>query len=353
MARAVAARLDAEVVAVHDFPGAGSPVTAARHAGSEIDPGALVARIRAARPAVVVAPGGPLAPLTPRYSNRDLARELGFPVLLAVPATPELVGVARLAVEAIRGAGLRLAAVALTGWPSPPDRVLLDERRLLTDLVVAPVVTFPDASAWPVGAWLSRSAPPAAAPAPAAPAPVRAPMPALVPAPAPPARAVLEPYRAWAPRPAGDPRGTPRPQIMAAILEIVAAEGPMLASRAYALYNKAAGGKKLTTIARAPLSSAVYWLAQERKVLLTKADEIPWQGEDMVRLPDAPAVHVRELGPRTLEEVPLDEIAELMRRQRAGDGAAAKRAVLEAYGLKRLTTRADAYLELAVGLAAG
>ena len=32
-----------------------------------------------------------------------------------------------------------------------------------------------------------------------------------------------------------------------ALLEIVEAEGPMLAGRAYALYNRAAGGKKLTT----------------------------------------------------------------------------------------------------------
>ena len=337
VAEAVARRLGAQARRVHDHPGPGSPVIAARHAGGEIDPGALVAGLRGAGSVVVAAPGGPLAPLTPRYTVRDLARELGLPVLLAVPAEPELVGLARLGIESARGAGLRVLAVALTGWPDPPDRVLLDERRLLTDLAGAPVVTFPEASAWPLDAWLAE--PESAAPQPAA-VPVAAP-------------AALDPYRAWEPHPVGDPRGTSRPQIMATMLEIVGAEGPMLASRAYALYNRASGGKKLTSIARAPLSSAIYWLAQERKVLLTRADEIPWQEEDMVRLPDAPEVHVRELGPRTLEEVPLDEIAELMRRQRAGDGAAAKRAVLEAYGLKRLTTRADAYLELAVGLAAG
>ena len=38
------------------------------------------------------------------------------------------------------------------------------------------------------------------------------------------------------------------------MLEIVAAEGPIVATRAYALYNRASGGKKLTTTARAPLS---------------------------------------------------------------------------------------------------
>ena len=58
-------------------------------------------------------------------------------------------------------------------------------------------------------------------------------------------------------------RARPRGRVMAAIQAIVEAEGPMRASRAYALYNRAAGGKKLTTIARAPLSSAAYWLARE------------------------------------------------------------------------------------------
>jgi hypothetical protein len=64
---------------------------------------------------------------------------------------------------------------------------------------------------------------------------------------------------------------------------------------------------------------------------------------------------VRELGPRTLEEVPLDEIAELMRGLAAARGLSGatelKRAVLSAYGLVRLTARADEYLGLAVELA--
>jgi hypothetical protein len=143
---------------------------------------------------------------------------------------------------------------------------------------------------------------------------------------------------------------------MAAIQAIVDAEGPMRASRAYALYNRASGGKKLTSIARAPLSSAAYWLAREERIVLTPADSIPWQDDDLLRSPDTPPVHVRELGPRTLEEVPLDEIAELMRRvgaDGAGDDDALKRGVLQAYGLVRLTARADEYLGLALGLLSG
>jgi hypothetical protein len=141
---------------------------------------------------------------------------------------------------------------------------------------------------------------------------------------------------------------------MSALLEIVAAEGPILASRAYAIYNRASGGKKLTTIARAPLSSAAYWLAREGRLVVLGTDEIPWQEDDVLLVPDSPAVLVRELGPRPLDEVPLDEIAELMRRLRAArhlpDDQSLKRAVLDAYGLVRLTARADEYLGLAIEL---
>ena len=338
--------------ALHAFPGVASPVTAARHAGEEIDPAALGRELRGSDGAVVAVPGGLLAPLTPRYSVRDLARDLGVPVVLAAPAGPDAVNAVRLSVESARGAGLSVAAVVLTGWPDPPDRVLLDERRLLeqltagtVDVAVLPLsagARADEVRSWHAAAWAQVQPPraPAAAAAPQ-PVPVRA-------------EVVLDPYVAWEPRPVGDPRETPRPRIMEAMLEIIGAEGPMRATRAYALYNRASGGKKLTTIARAPLSSAVYWLAQERKLLLTRRDEIPWQDDDLVRLPDAPAVRVRELGPRTLEEVPLDEIAELMRRLASAQGLAGeaelKRAVLSTYGLVRLTARADEYLGLAYAL---
>jgi hypothetical protein len=342
-----------EAGAVHAHAATASPLTAARHEGGAIDPAVLVERVRDAAagdgPAVLSAAGGLLAPLTARYSVRDLAAALGLPLVLAVPAGPDALNLARLSAESARGAGIGVAAVVLTGWPDPPDRVLLDERRLLDELLPAPVLTLPAAAhareeaarGWPVREWLETPAEVTPSPQP-------------VPVAATPAEIVLDPFAAWEPRPVGDPRTTPRPHLMAIMLEIVAAEGPMRATRAYSLYNRASGGKKLTSIARAPLSSAVYWLAREHKLVLTPADDIPWQDDDLVRTPDTPAVHVRSIGPRTLEEVPLDEIAELMRRLRAAhrveDPAGLKRAVLGAYGLVRLTGRADEYLGLALDL---
>jgi len=319
--------------AAFPFRGPASPLTAAAHAGEPLDPAALLARLRALPDrTVITAGGGLLAPLTRRYGVRDLALELAWPLVLAVPASPDLVNLARLSLEAARGAALAVAAIVLTGWPQPPDRVRLDERRLLGELAGVPVLALDGTQAgWPVEEWFT-----------AGPAPAEA------------VAVALEPYVAWEPRELGDPRATARPAIMAALLEIVGAEGPMRASRALAVYNRAAGGRKLTSIARAPLSSALYWLAREDAIVLTSAEEVPGQDDETVRAPDAPPVRVRTLGPRTLEEVPLDEVAELMRRLVAAgapdDPAALKRETLSAYGLVRLTTRADEYLGLALAL---
>ena len=334
---------DREADALHAFDEVASPLIAARHQGNGLDPEHLVRRLKDGRGVLISSvAGGVFGALTPRFTIRDLASELGLPVILAAKATPDATNLVRLSVAATRGARLTIPAVVLTGWPDPPDRLQLDERRLLVEtsgIGVLELPASPGARAdvvrdWPIGDWIKAAPPPPAAV-------VRGEVP-------------LEPYRAWEPRPTGDPRSTPRPRIMEAMLEIIAAEGPMLAARAYALYNRASGGKKLTTTARAPLSSAVNWLGQERKITLTRKAEAPWQDDDSVRMPDQPAVRVRELGPRTLEEVPLDEIAELMRRLRAAgyadDESGLKRAVLTTYGLVRLTQRADEYLGLAYAL---
>ncbi len=321
-----------------EYDTAASPAIAARHAGETIDPAALTASLRLDEgPVVTAIGGGVLGALTPRYTVRDLAAELRLPVVLSARAEPDATNLVRLSLAAARAARLTIPAVVLTAWPDPPERVQLDEQRLLGEVAGVPVLTLPaSASAradavrdWPVAGWLAAVPPEPVPSAPVAPSPQ-----------APVGELAMEPFAAWAGGPTGDPRSTPRPRIMEAMLEIVAAEGPLLATRAYALYNRASGGRKLTTIARAPLSSSVHWLAQERKVVLC---------DDVVRLPDQPAVRVRELGDRTLEEVPVDEIAELMRRIGRRDEAGLKRAVLSAYGLVRLTQRADEYLNLAIG----
>ncbi len=155
----------------------------------------------------------------------------------------------------------------------------------------------------------------------------------------------LEPYTAWVARPVPDPRTAGREAIGPALLEIVHAEGPILADRAYRLYLKASGGKALTSIARAPLSGAAFRLRQ--------AGAIEFEdGAEVLRPVGTADVRVRELGPRTLDEVPLEEVAELMRRLRAAGATELPRAVLDTYGLVRMTAKAEEYLAYAEELSA-
>jgi hypothetical protein len=147
----------------------------------------------------------------------------------------------------------------------------------------------------------------------------------------------LEPYTAWTARPVPDPRSAGREAIGPVLLEIVAAEGPILAERAYRLYVKASGGKALTSIARAPLSGAAFRLRQAGAIDFE-------EGSEVLRPAGTPEVRVRELGPRPLDEVPLREVAELMRRLRAAGATELPRAVLDAYGLVRMTSKAEDFL---------
>ncbi|MBA2349184.1 MAG: hypothetical protein H0V81_12900 [Solirubrobacterales bacterium] len=157
----------------------------------------------------------------------------------------------------------------------------------------------------------------------------------------------LTPYGGWESRPTPDPRSAGREEIAGALLEIVGAEGPVLAARAYGLLNKAAGGKKLTSIVRAPLSGAAYRLRQQGALVI---EEREGQGDETLRLAGSPSVRVRELGPRTLDEVPLDELAELMGRLREAGASELRRATLDAYGLRRMTSHAEELLGRAEAL---
>src|SRR4051812_412249 len=165
---------DRDADARHAYDVLASPVTAARHAGETLDPVQLVRELREGDGTLVAAmPGGILAALTSRYTTRDLAAELGVGVILAAAATPDANNLVRLSIAAARAARLRIAAIVLTGWPDPPDRVQLDERRLMSETAGLPVLELPASPGaradavrdWPVASWVT--APPEPEPAPA------------------------------------------------------------------------------------------------------------------------------------------------------------------------------------------
>ena len=153
------------------FGPAVSPHLAAELAGALLEPPALVASARAAADraehVVIEGVGGLLVPLTLGYSVRDLARELGLP--LVVIARPGLgtINHTLLTLEAARAVGLAVAGVVLTPWPVDPgvlERSNQDSIERLGGVGVStlPVVPRPDPSSLaaagenlPLDDWLS------------------------------------------------------------------------------------------------------------------------------------------------------------------------------------------------------
>ncbi len=227
------------------------------------------------------------------------ALERGATVLVLAPGGADLANHALLTIEVARARGLVVPAVVVAG----PGGAA--QRETVRAWANADVVELPDPAApmgrvsdWPLADWLAAE-------------------PVVTTG----VGVALTPYGGWEPRPTPDPRTAGREAISAALQEIVRDEGPVYASRAYGLLNKASGGKKLTSIVRAPLSSAAYRLRQAGTLVVDESHG----GEEVLRLAGTPAVRVRALGPRTLDEVPLEEVAALMARLReaGADGAPA------------------------------
>lgn len=124
----------------------------------------------------------------------------------------------------------------------------------------------------------------------------------------------------------------------------------MHAHRAYRLYTQAAGGHRVGTEIGRSFHAATRQAL--RAGLLQRQDDDDLElDEKTLYLPGkAPAV-VRELGPRQLSDVPRSEIAELIRQLGLAHAPvdSIKRAVLNAYGLIRLTTKASQYLDECLG----
>ena len=107
-------------VAPYRFGPAVSPHLAAELAGTNIEPAELVAAARAHDLVVCEGVGGLLVPITPGYLVRDLAMELGLPLVIAGRPGLGTINHTLLTIEAARAGGLRVAGVVMTPWPDDP-----------------------------------------------------------------------------------------------------------------------------------------------------------------------------------------------------------------------------------------
>ena len=135
-----------EAVVPHRYGPAVSPHLAAQLAGETLAPHALVAAARrAAEGATLVAEGvgGLLVPLTPSWLVRDLAVELGLPLVVAARPGLGTINHTLLTLEAARAAGLKVAAVVMTPWPDEPSEMERSNRETVAELGRVAVATLP------------------------------------------------------------------------------------------------------------------------------------------------------------------------------------------------------------------
>ncbi len=141
---ALAAAMDPQDVSPLLFGPAVSPHLAARLAGVTLDPARIVAeanRRAGAGTLVVEGIGGLMVPLTDDFTVRDLAVELGLPLIVAARPGLGTINHSLLTIEAARCAGLDVRAVVLTPWPQQPSEMELSNRASIAGLGDVPVHT--------------------------------------------------------------------------------------------------------------------------------------------------------------------------------------------------------------------
>ena len=115
-----------------------SPHLAAELAGERIEPERLLDAARAAADGADVlvceGVGGLLVPLTPDYLVRDLAVDLGLPLVVAASPGLGTISHTLLTLESVRAAGLEVTSVVLTPWPDEPDQIERSNRETIAAL---------------------------------------------------------------------------------------------------------------------------------------------------------------------------------------------------------------------------
>jgi dethiobiotin synthetase len=155
--RAAGSTQSDDEIAPYRYGPAASPHLAAAEAGEEIDPERLrnAARTAAAGAERIVCEGvgGLLVPLAGRatitgkqldpYLVRDLAVDLGLPLVIAAQPGLGTINHTLLTIEAARAVGLTVAAIVLTPWPDSPSAIEASNRATIEELDEARIATLP------------------------------------------------------------------------------------------------------------------------------------------------------------------------------------------------------------------
>jgi dethiobiotin synthetase len=157
LARASGSSQDEDEIAPYRYGPPVSPHLAAEMAGEEIDAGLLE---RAAEDAAAAADaivcegvGGLMVPLRPDYLVRNLAAQLGHPLVIVADSGLGTINHTLLTIEAAWAAELEVRAVVLNRWPAEPGRLEESNRETIAELTGVEVTTLGEVDPADPGGW--------------------------------------------------------------------------------------------------------------------------------------------------------------------------------------------------------
>ena len=137
-----------------------------------------------------------------------------------------------------------------------------------------------------------------------------------------------------------DPRENSIKGIADGLLEIIKLEGPIVTTRLYRLYVRSCGVSKVGGQIKKKLHKASLELKTDKKVFFEKEQVIKGVMEGIFYLPETSSTNIRPNSDRSIEDIPLSELREVMKKFGHKDKNEDEifRSVLEFYGFKRLTS---------------
>jgi very-short-patch-repair endonuclease len=152
------------------------------------------------------------------------------------------------------------------------------------------------------------------------------------------------PYVAYEGRAGDDPRSISLGAVAEGLCRIVDIEGPMLVKRAYDIYLRGCGIKRMGHELKSTMNKALSSAIRQGRIISENESEARGLLFATVRAKDVPSVKVRTRGPRIFSEIPPSELRAVAKYvlEHAGVEAGTDehlRSVLEHFDLRRLTTQ--------------
>ena len=152
----------------------------------------------------------------------------------------------------------------------------------------------------------------------------------------------LAPYLEWRGH-AVDPRTASQGEAAQVLCAIIETEGPVLENRAYQTYVRASGIQRLGPQIRRILNRALAKLERDGRVVVERAAGERGYRNAVLRTPETDRIRMRDIGPRSFDEVPGSELVALagaVKRSKAdANSEEVYREVLDIYGLVRMTAQ--------------